>query len=175
MNQAAPLRGAGPGRASRRACGTYGADPARRAGQDAGEHSAMVQFPFTRYACRVPAIRMKRPRLTPQSRVESIQDTVFPAAMITLIVLKLTGVITWSWWWVLTPVWFGGGVAVLSLCGLILVLRWYAQRQSHLIGDHLVSENRWPEWAMDTEVNPDASGRGPRAPGWRGTSTKFPS
>jgi len=32
INQAAPLRGAGPGRASRRACGTYGADPARRAG-----------------------------------------------------------------------------------------------------------------------------------------------
>ena len=30
--KAAPLRGAGPGRASRRACGTYGADPARRAG-----------------------------------------------------------------------------------------------------------------------------------------------
>ena len=29
--QAAPLRGAGPGRASRRACGTYGADPARHA------------------------------------------------------------------------------------------------------------------------------------------------
>ena len=30
--QAAPLRGAVPGRASRQACGTYGADPARHAG-----------------------------------------------------------------------------------------------------------------------------------------------
>ena len=34
-HQAAPLRGAVPGRASRRACGTYGADPARRTGQQA--------------------------------------------------------------------------------------------------------------------------------------------
>jgi hypothetical protein len=32
LDQAAPLRGAEPGRASRRACGTYGADPARRGG-----------------------------------------------------------------------------------------------------------------------------------------------
>lgn len=36
--------------------------------------------------------------------------------------LKLTGYITWSWWWVLAPLW--GGVAillVLVVIGLIVV------------------------------------------------------
>ena len=37
---------------------------------------------------------------------------------ITFIVLKLTNVIDWSWWWVLAPVW---GSAVLGLL-LFLVL-----------------------------------------------------
>ena len=32
-------------------------------------------------------------------------EHAFTIAAITLIVLKLTGVITWSWWWVLSPIW----------------------------------------------------------------------
>jgi hypothetical protein len=38
---------------------------------------------------------------------------------IVFIVLKLTHVIAWSWWWVLSPLWIG---ALLSLAGLLLVL-----------------------------------------------------
>lgn len=34
---------------------------------------------------------------------------------IVLIVLKLCGVIDWSWWWVLSPTWIVFGV--LLLCG----------------------------------------------------------
>ena len=36
---------------------------------------------------------------------------------VVLITLKLTGYITWSWWWVLSPLWIG-----LALVIIILVL-----------------------------------------------------
>lgn len=38
---------------------------------------------------------------------------------IVFIVLKLTGHITWSWWWVTAPLW--GGIALL-LAGVILYM-----------------------------------------------------
>lgn len=37
------------------------------------------------------------------------------------IALKLTGVIAWSWWWVLAPVWIGALIA-LTLIVLILLM-----------------------------------------------------
>jgi len=39
---------------------------------------------------------------------------------IVFIVLKLTGYIDWSWWWVLSPLWVG--LALLALVFLILAL-----------------------------------------------------
>lgn len=46
------------------------------------------------------------------------------ALFITFLVLKLTGVIDWSWWWVTCPLW-GGLVLLLGLClvffGAILI------------------------------------------------------
>jgi hypothetical protein len=39
---------------------------------------------------------------------------------IVFIVLKLTGYIDWSWWWVLSPLWVG--LALLVLVFLILFL-----------------------------------------------------
>jgi len=38
---------------------------------------------------------------------------------IAFIVLKLTHVIAWSWWWVVSPLWIGAGLA-LVIVGLIL-------------------------------------------------------
>ena len=32
---------------------------------------------------------------------------------IVFLVLKLCGVITWSWWWVFSPIWISWGVAIL--------------------------------------------------------------
>jgi len=34
---------------------------------------------------------------------------------ILFIALKLTGVITWSWWWVLAPIWLGFALVVIIL------------------------------------------------------------
>lgn len=40
---------------------------------------------------------------------------------VAFIVLKLCGVISWSWWWVLSPLWisFGLVVAVLLIVGIL--------------------------------------------------------
>jgi hypothetical protein len=35
--------------------------------------------------------------------------------------LKLAGVINWSWWWVLSPLWIGALVAVVILAALVAV------------------------------------------------------
>lgn len=41
---------------------------------------------------------------------------------ILFIALKLTHVITWSWWWVLAPLWAGLALVVMILLGAALVL-----------------------------------------------------
>lgn len=41
--------------------------------------------------------------------------------LIAFIVLKLIGVINWSWWWVLSPLWISILLVVLIIIILILV------------------------------------------------------
>ena len=41
---------------------------------------------------------------------------------IAFIVLKLIGVITWSWWWVLSPLWIGFALFVVVLLIVLLVI-----------------------------------------------------
>ena len=58
---------------------------------------------------------------------------------ITFLVLKLTEVIDWSWWWVTAPLWGGlalvilivvlvGGIGAAVLC-LVLLWKWLAGRK----------------------------------------------
>ena len=44
---------------------------------------------------------------------------------IVFIVLKLTEVITWSWWWVLSPLWIPAalGIAIMILLGIFLAIK----------------------------------------------------
>lgn len=44
---------------------------------------------------------------------------------IVFIILKLTDVIDWSWWWVTLPLWGG---AALGLSVFVLVLLWIGSR-----------------------------------------------
>lgn len=46
------------------------------------------------------------------------------ALTIAFIVLKLTGVIGWSWWWVLSPLWIAGlfWLVMLAVAALIVGL-----------------------------------------------------
>lgn len=46
------------------------------------------------------------------------------ALTIAFIVLKLTGVITWSWWWVLSPLWIGFILFVVFVAILLVVALW---------------------------------------------------
>lgn len=39
---------------------------------------------------------------------------------IVFIILKLVGVITWSWWWVLAPFWIP--LAIVILCAIIIAI-----------------------------------------------------
>lgn len=41
---------------------------------------------------------------------------------IVFIVLKLIGKITWSWWWVLSPLWISAGLALLILLGVLIFI-----------------------------------------------------
>jgi hypothetical protein len=47
-----------------------------------------------------------------------------------LIVLKLTGVIAWSWWWVLSPLWISGILLAPVLCVLRVLLGWNMCRRA---------------------------------------------
>jgi len=40
---------------------------------------------------------------------------------IVFVVLKLTGVIAWSWWWVLAPLWIGFAFVLAIFVGVLLV------------------------------------------------------
>lgn len=43
---------------------------------------------------------------------------------VAFIVLKLCGVISWSWWWVLSPIWISVGlvIGVLLIIGIVLLI-----------------------------------------------------
>lgn len=41
---------------------------------------------------------------------------------VAFVVLKLCGIITWSWWWVLSPIWIP--IAIVILLFIILFI-WY--------------------------------------------------
>lgn len=40
--------------------------------------------------------------------------------LIVFIVLKLTNVINWSWWWVLSPLWISLGIVLIILIGFCI-------------------------------------------------------
>lgn len=89
-------------------------------------------------------------------RKESVPAAAFQIAVITLIVLKLTGVITWSWWWVLSPLWIIGILLALGVCALLIGLRLHAHRQARLWIDQLGRERLMDFLAG--KADPDASG-----------------
>lgn len=40
---------------------------------------------------------------------------------IVFIVLKLLGKITWSWWWVLSPLWISASIGILMLIIMLVI------------------------------------------------------
>ena len=58
----------------------------------------------------------------------------FPGALfIAFLALKLTGVIAWSWWWVLSPILIPGGIGVAAVLIMLLgyaVVRVFDRRKT---------------------------------------------
>lgn len=40
--------------------------------------------------------------------------------LLLFIALKLTGVIAWSWWWVLSPFWIPAAIAAIICIGFVI-------------------------------------------------------
>ena len=47
---------------------------------------------------------------------------------VAFVVLKLTGVIAWSWWWVLSPLWISFGLFLATLTVLAVGAIWVIKR-----------------------------------------------
>jgi hypothetical protein len=50
-----------------------------------------------------------------QIKITQVGPSILNLLVILFIALKLCGVITWSWWWVLSPIWMGLGLATVLL------------------------------------------------------------
>lgn len=46
---------------------------------------------------------------------------------VAFIVLKLCGIIAWSWWWVISPVWISVGLVVILLTALVMLGSWVSK------------------------------------------------
>ena len=97
--------------------------PPRRAGPTVDDHPVIVQPQPFRYAGTVFTVRVKQPQSI-AGRCWNAAQTMMSLGAFLLIALKLTGVVHWSWWWVLLPVWIGGILLVAVLCGLAVLLCW---------------------------------------------------
>lgn len=53
---------------------------------------------------------------------------------ITFLVLKLTNVINWSWWWVTAPLW--GGFALAGGICVLIVIVWITLKLIKILRNH---------------------------------------
>lgn len=65
---------------------------------------------------------IKQSRSETMSSSSSSSGISFTGALTVLFVgLKLTNVITWSWWWVLSPIWISLSITVVILTIAIII------------------------------------------------------
>jgi membrane protein YdbS with pleckstrin-like domain len=68
------------------------------------------------------AIKQSRSKTMSSSSSSSSGGISFTGALTVLFIgLKLTNVITWSWWWVLSPIWISLSLAVVILTIAIVI------------------------------------------------------
>lgn len=50
---------------------------------------------------------------------------LFGAVFVVFLVLKLIGIIGWSWWWVTSPLWIGFALwSVIFIVAFVLIFKW---------------------------------------------------
>jgi hypothetical protein len=68
-------------------------------------------------------IRVRRPQSV-AGRIWNLAQDAWAMSPLVLIVLRLTGVIAWSWWWVLSPLWISGILLAAVLCAVLVLILW---------------------------------------------------
>jgi hypothetical protein len=124
--------------------------------------TAAAAWVMRTYPGRVFSIKVRRPQSTAARCWNVAQNVLFPIVVFTPIVLKLTGVISWSWWWVLSPLWIGGlllALVVLAVCALVLGSRRHTRKQARRWADQLDSE--WFRHFVAGKADPAASSGDP--------------
>lgn len=102
----------------------------------------MVQFACGRYAGAVKVtFRFNQPGSVAGWIWNRGQD-LWVFSLPALIVLKLAGVIDWSWWWVLSPLWLSGILLAPVLCVLLALLGRYLFRRV-ASSEGLAAERYW--------------------------------
>ena len=117
-----------------------------------------------RYAGTVfSPLRGKRPQSI-VGRCWNFGQDLSGVALLAFVVLKLARVITWSWWWVLSPMWINGIPVVLALC-LLAAVDWIGRRQARTLqinSCHLTNGKHGSRPESQARMPPVA----PRTPGW---------
>jgi hypothetical protein len=103
----------------------------------------------------VPGIRTEKPTSAAWWSWR-VPGPVSGIALVTFIVLKLNGVITWSWWSVVSPIWISGILAVTSLCVLAVLVCWEAHRMARSWTQQF-SSGQWLTEVSGRLTEPDAS------------------
>ena len=67
------------------------------------------------------AIKQSRSKTMSSSSTSSGGISFTGALTILFVGLKLTNVITWSWWWVLSPLWISLSIAVVVIAIAIII------------------------------------------------------
>ena len=52
---------------------------------------------------------------------KTVKLNIIPLLTLIFIILKLTGVIRWSWWWVVSPLLFGIGLAITIMLIILII------------------------------------------------------
>jgi hypothetical protein len=89
------------------------------------------------------SVRVRKPQ-SAAGRLWNLGQDATAVFSLTLIALKLAGLITWSWWWVLSPLWISGIVVVTALVAVLASLPLSVSRRlSTAVALHL-----WPSASL---------------------------
>ena len=57
-----------------------------------------------------------------RNHTTGVSVPILPIAFVVLLILKLTGTVDWSWWWICSPLFALAGVYIIFVLGLVFVI-----------------------------------------------------
>jgi hypothetical protein len=71
--------------------------------------------------------RARRPRSV-AGWIRNLAQNASSAVLLVFVALKLAGMVAWSWWWVLSPLWVNGIVLAALLWAVLAPYLWQGSR-----------------------------------------------